>query len=85
MLLDNVSKIESKFGGEIFLVCYVTNAYKSFPDVLSALRDRDSARFVTKFVQAATNRKPRKPSHRKCTLSTPDTLSLDSSTVRLVF
>lgn len=48
-----------------------------------ALKDRDSARFVTKFVQAATNRKTRKSSHRKCTLSstTPDTLSLDSSTV----
>lgn len=51
--------------------------------VFSALKDRDSARFVTKFVQAATNRKTRKTSHRKCTLSstTPDTLSLDSSTV----
>lgn len=48
-----------------------------------ALKDRDSARFVTKFVQAATNRKTRKTSHRKSTLSstTPDTLSLDSSTV----
>ncbi|XP_037026181.1 uncharacterized protein LOC119067372 isoform X2 [Bradysia coprophila] len=47
---------------------------------IETLKDRDSARFVTKFVQAATNRKTRKPSHRKFTLSTPDTLSLDSST-----
>lgn len=80
MLLDNVSKIESKFREfRVCGVCGLNDLFFFFAIV--ALKDRDSARFVTKFVQAATNRKARKPLHRKYTLSTPDTLSLDSSTV----
>ena len=81
LLLDNVSKIERKTRAPVrFVERDLTSA-----SVTALKEQRESARFVSKFVQAATSRKMRKNSHRKSTISslTPDTLSLDSSTVGL--
>lgn len=85
LLLDNVAKIERKLRTESE---QLTNHDKKnyFLYYFLAFKERDGARFVSKFVQAATNRKIRKNSHRKSTVSslTPDTLSLDSSTVSII-
>lgn len=57
-----------------------------FNVILFFFIERDGPRFVSKFVQAATIRKARKTAHRKSTLSsvTPDSISLDSSTVNII-
>lgn len=83
LLLDNLSKIER--------MCHISGRLTNYPigflfNFVFFLIERDGPRFVSKFVQAATIRKARKTAHRKSTLSsvTPDSISLDSSTVSMI-